>query len=180
MRTNPTAMTDARDFTPQARPAHIDIDSRPSPSPSQRDVETASIQSRRESITSIRKRRPTRSNTVKTFYQPERGTQWQAGQEPGISPDAHPPHDENIAVPPKLHQKCQITAVDFSREHLQTCELENDTLDEFLDAARPEWATCRWININGLSWDVISSLGKHYKLHRLAIEDMMNTRNRLG
>ena len=47
-----------------------------------------------------------------------------------------------------------------------------------MDTPRPEWATCRWININGLSWDVIKLLGNDKRLHRLAIEDLMNSRNR--
>ena len=47
-----------------------------------------------------------------------------------------------------------------------------------MDLPRPEWATCRWININGLSWDVIQLLGNDKGLHRLAIEDLLNPRNR--
>lgn len=43
---------------------------------------------------------------------------------------------------------------------------------------RPNWAACRWININGLSWDVIKLLGNDKHLHRLAIEDLLNPRNR--
>ena len=56
--------------------------------------------------------------------------------------------------------------------------LDNDSLGAFLQNPRPDWAECRWINVNGLSWDVIQMLGKHKHLHRLAIEDMMNPRNR--
>ena len=39
-------------------------------------------------------------------------------------------------------------------------------------------ATCRWISVNGLSWDVIRLLGNQKNLHRLAIEDLTNTKNR--
>ncbi len=39
-------------------------------------------------------------------------------------------------------------------------------------------ATCRWISVNGLSWDVIKLLGNHKNLHRLAIEDLTNQKNR--
>ena len=56
--------------------------------------------------------------------------------------------------------------------------LDNASLVRFLDKPQPKWSKCRWINVNGLSWDVISALGKHKNLHRLAIEDIMNTRNR--
>lgn len=47
-----------------------------------------------------------------------------------------------------------------------------------MDVQRPDWAVCRWINVNGLSWDVIKLLGNDKRLHRLAIEDLMNPRNR--
>jgi Mg2+ and Co2+ transporter CorA len=57
-------------------------------------------------------------------------------------------------------------------------ELDNEGLVEFLKTPRADWATCRWVNVNGLSWDVIKSLGNEHNLHRLAIEDLMNTRSR--
>ncbi|KAG7745822.1 hypothetical protein KL912_004975 [Ogataea haglerorum] len=39
---------------------------------------------------------------------------------------------------------------------------------------RPLWSHVRWINVNGLSWEAISTIGKHYNLHRLSIEDMID------
>ena len=47
-----------------------------------------------------------------------------------------------------------------------------------MEVPRPNWAACRWININGLSWDVIKLLGNDKHLHQLAIEDLLNPRNR--
>ena len=40
------------------------------------------------------------------------------------------------------------------------------------------WVKCKWINVNGLSWDVIQAIAKYKKLHRLALEDLVNTKNR--
>lgn len=57
-------------------------------------------------------------------------------------------------------------------------EFDNAGLIQFLDIPQESWIKCRWINVNGLSWDVIQALGQHKKLHRLAIEDMINTNNR--
>ena len=54
-------------------------------------------------------------------------------------------------------------------------ELDNSSLAKFLQNPREDWVACRWINVNGLSWDVIKLLGNHKRLHRLAIEDLMNT-----
>lgn len=79
---------------------------------------------------------------------------------------------------PKLCAQCQITIVDFSEDHIVIHELDNDGLIEFLKTPQPSWVKCRWININGLSWDVIQALGQYKQLHSLAIEDLMNTQNR--
>jgi Mg2+ and Co2+ transporter CorA len=93
----------------------------------------------------------------------------------------------------------QITAVDFSKDRIEKYELTNETLEEFLAKPREDWATCRWINgkllsytvwfivdadfvffsvVNGLNWDVVRLLGEKQKLHSLAIEDLLHTRNR--
>ncbi|KAH3675984.1 hypothetical protein WICMUC_002280 [Wickerhamomyces mucosus] len=40
--------------------------------------------------------------------------------------------------------------------------------------SRPQWSTIRWVNVNGISWEAIATIGEHYKLHRLAIEDMID------
>lgn len=79
---------------------------------------------------------------------------------------------------PTLSAPCEITVVDFSQEHLSIRMLNNETLPAFLSQPHPDWSKCRWINVNGLSWDVIKALGRYKSLHRLAIEDLMDTRNR--
>jgi hypothetical protein len=33
--------------------------------------------------------------------------------------------------------------------------------------ARPEWSKVRWINVQGLSWDVITTLAVAFDLHPL-------------
>ena len=153
----------------QVKSSHIDLEAQ-SPESSYTENKP-NIQSPTDSV---RSRKPARSNTAKT-YRPER-KDWRPGQEPGIDTAATHPHP--LSYTPELHEECQITVVDFSVEDMVLKELDNETLGEFMDKSRPEWATCRWININGLSWDVIKLLGNYKKLHRLAIEDLMNTRNR--
>ena len=80
---------------------------------------------------------------------------------------------------PNLSAPCDITVVDFSHDRLATHRRNNETLATFMNLPQPEWVKCRWVNVNGLSWDVIQLLGRHKNLHRLAIEDLMNTRNRI-
>lgn len=77
-----------------------------------------------------------------------------------------------------LKADCDITVVDFSDEGYNCIELNNDTLEGFLRDKPKDATQCRWINVNGLSFDVIRTLGNSYSLHRLAIEDLMNTRGR--
>lgn len=75
-------------------------------------------------------------------------------------------------------QPCQITVVDFSDELMQKYEFDNQGLIDFLQQPREEWVSCRWVNVNGISWDVIRALGQDQKLHRLAIEDLLSTGSR--
>lgn len=125
------------------------------------------------------RRRFTRTNTFKSIedfseFEPHR-TGWRPGAEPGFDPYKK---DGGHASMTKLAQPCDITVVDFSHEDIDVNHLTNDTLPPFLKDAQPSWAKCRWINVNGLSWDVIATLGKYKALHKLSIEDIMNTRNR--
>jgi Mg2+ and Co2+ transporter CorA len=77
-----------------------------------------------------------------------------------------------------LHEECQITVVDFSEDDMEMHDFDNAGIINFIQKPQESWIKCRWINVNGLSWDVIQALGKYKTLHRLAIEDMVNTDNR--
>lgn len=138
----------------------------------------------RRSVKSLRKRG--RSNTSK--YAPEqfgsKGSAWQPGLEPGIDTSDPAPHFHTQSSHldeldiQDLNTRCEITIVDFSPDKMEMYELDNDELEGFLKQQREDWVVCRWINVNGLSWDVIRVLGNHKGLHRLAVEDLMHTRNR--
>ncbi|KAJ5558761.1 Mg2+ transporter protein CorA-like/Zinc transport protein ZntB [Penicillium sp. DV-2018c] len=137
----------------------------------------------RVNSTETTKRRPRRSNTARSYH-PEGFAQdpnWQPGTEPGIDPTKPlPPYTSEWAsnIPADLHRRCEITIVDFSQHEMRQYELDNDTLESFLEREKEPWVQCRWINVNGLSWDVIKILGNHKRLHRLAIEDVVHTTNR--
>lgn len=137
----------------------------------------------RVNSTDTAKRRMRRSNTARSYH-PEGFTQdstWQPGTEPGIDPTKSLPASSAewaSNVPSDLHRECEITVVDFSQNEMRQYELDNGTLEQFLAREQEPWVQCRWINVNGLSWDVIKILGNHKKLHRLAIEDVVHTTNR--
>ncbi|KZF26690.1 hypothetical protein L228DRAFT_279861 [Xylona heveae TC161] len=163
--------------TPAVDPAHVDLEalSPASSSDGNRDLGLAKSTSTARQSSESARRRPRRSSTLKT-YRPQRSN-WQPGQEPGL--DVTLPHGgQEPSHIPQLHQECDITVVDFSQENMRMRRLNNATLEPFLNHPRPDWTECRWINVNGLSWDVIKCIGNKKKLHRLAIEDLMNTKNR--
>ncbi|KAH0847591.1 hypothetical protein AYO21_01494 [Fonsecaea monophora] len=137
------------------------------------------------SVRSLRRRGRAETNVLYGAGEMGRTTGWTPGQEPGIdTSDPAPPYSLGAATPAdaaqmeRLNQRCEITVVDFSNEAVSTTDLDNDNIEEFLQKGAPEWADVRWINVNGLSWDVIRVLGNHKHLHRLAIEDLFNTKNR--
>ena len=121
-------------------------------------------------VSNVTRNPPKRSSTVKTYRKPDRPN-WQPGAEPGI--DTSKEDDE-------LHHNrpCEITIVDYSEEHVELHEKDNDSLKSFLDQPKADWVDCRWICVNGISWDVVKLLGNNKGLHRLAIEDLLNTRSR--
>ena len=177
-------MSDIKDFsgrpratTTPVRPTRIDLEAQvPISPPSLTSPITRTASSPRESIDNV-KRRPTRSNTAKTYGPQQHGRQWQPGQEPGIDTNADNDCHSSPHGPP-LQQACDITVVDFSQDYMQMHHLDNKSLGPFIERPREDWVVSRWISVNGLSWDVIKLLGNNKGLHRLAIEDLMNTRNR--
>ncbi|CAI2167786.1 11850_t:CDS:10 [Funneliformis geosporum] len=92
------------------------------------------------------------------------------GQDPGIDPRT---------VDYDLHTKCDIFCSDFSEECAFNVErLSNESLEAFLQKPRPSESKVRWINVDGISWDVIKTLAIHYDLHPLAIEDTLQSSQR--
>lgn len=94
-----------------------------------------------------------------------------AGQEPGLDP-----HSDQFGTDDRstLHTECQITVVEFSEDNIEQHEFYNEGINEFLEKPRMDWVKVRWINCNGLSWDVVQALAKHYNFHSLALEDLLS------
>ncbi|KAK4554327.1 hypothetical protein LTR86_008535 [Recurvomyces mirabilis] len=127
----------------------------------------------------MRHRRATRSNTVTTYHNEHHEPEAEfllPGAEPGIDTSAE---DETLPSHlADLKAECQIHIIDFSDTDIQHVEADNDSLPQALDQPRPDDLPCRWISVNGLSWDVIRALGNKYSLHRLAIEDLVHLHTR--
>ena len=135
---------------------------------------------RTDSFTPTLRRRRTRAASFRTiegddFEEYNMHPGWQPGQEPGFDPGLP---DGGHASLEALDADCYITVVDFSTERVMKRHFGNDGFISFLQVPQEAWVQCRWININGLSWDVIQAVGNHKGLHKLALEDIMNVRNR--
>ncbi|CCX31206.1 Similar to Magnesium transport protein CorA; acc. no. Q9WZ31 [Pyronema omphalodes CBS 100304] len=92
-----------------------------------------------------------------------------AGLDPGLDPEVGPISSEYES----LHTECQITVVEFNEEQIVQQDFFNEGLKEFLEKPREDWVKVRWINCNGLSWDIIQLLTRHYNFHSLALEDLL-------
>jgi hypothetical protein len=175
--------------SPNSPTNHVQFDDRTQSSPNlERQTSSTSQRSFRSTDDApsmnhspVLKRRQTRASTMRSnravsHMYPVR-PQWEPGQEPGLDPSK--PNGGRVQKP-ELHEACDITIVDYSEDDMLMYHLDNATLPGWLEkhGKREPWAKCRWINVNGLSWDVIQDLGKWKRLHRLAIEDLINTRNR--
>lgn len=130
----------------------------------------------RVSVETLR-RRPTRHNTVRQYSTSptRRQALW---EEPGAEPGIDTQKEDAVLRFQHLQAECQITVVDFSEDRIEQHELDNRAFLDFLARPRPDWVACRWINVNGISFDVIRALQKEKNLHRLAIEDLMQPRSR--
>lgn len=182
----PLVITGTRHFsaTPaMSSPTHVifDVESGKRPSTSHTRHKPSSIRSDPDGappLSQILRRRQTRAATGLSFktvdVTPLRPS-WHPGQEPGLDPSK--PNGGRPSTP-DIHEECQITVVDFSEDNIDVHDFGNAGLIDFIAKPQESWIKCRWINVNGLDWDVIQALGRYKKLHRLALEDLTNTNNR--
>jgi magnesium transporter len=82
---------------------------------------------------------------------------------PGTMPGTLPPPDPDAA------ERRRITVIAYT--HDAVTETEGKTLEEALAAAGPG---VRWINVDGPDTAVLQRLGAHFKLHPLALEDVLS------
>jgi magnesium transporter len=74
----------------------------------------------------------------------------------------------------RREEPVHIACIDYSPDHFEQYQVDPAKLDQFLTGARPDWASVRWINVDGLhDTTVIQVLAKWYRLHPLAIEDLL-------
>ncbi|EMD32609.1 hypothetical protein CERSUDRAFT_118647 [Gelatoporia subvermispora B] len=98
------------------------------------------------------------------------------GAEPGIDPRRASAY-VNYGW---IKQQCLIEIVDYSTVRTSFGRMTNQEFVRFINdktaSRRESWAKVRWINIGGISWDVLSAVALKYDLHPLALEDVLHRR----
>ncbi|QSS55241.1 CorA family metal ion transporter [Histoplasma capsulatum var. duboisii H88] len=163
----------------EALPAFPTVEHSPTPSTALPDVGSFKRVESQDFI----KRRIKRSDTARSYHREgstSESDNWHPGEEPGLDPrEPLPPYRTGGETLLRVKStQCDITVVDFSQHDMQMYHLDNTTLGSFLSKPKQPWVKCRWINVNGLSWDVVSLLASYKGLHRLAIEDLLHSVNR--
>jgi Mg2+ and Co2+ transporter CorA len=76
-----------------------------------------------------------------------------------------------------------IELADYSSVRNSSERMTNHEFINYLSnpqaSKREPWVKVRWINIGGISWDVIRALALKYDLHPLALEELLQHPNRL-
>ncbi|KAJ7635160.1 magnesium transporter [Roridomyces roridus] len=103
-----------------------------------------------------------------------------AGAEPGIDP-RRATADLEFGW---IQEECVVEVVDYSSVGCNVQRMKNN--EEFIrfmndpsTSARQPWVKVRWINIGGLSWDVVKAVSLRYDLHPLALEDVFHSNSRV-
>lgn len=86
-----------------------------------------------------------------------------AGAEPGINP-RHP--GPNFRYGASIREPCDIHVVDYSPVSISSRSMNNKDLVDMLGdptvSQRPAWSKVRWIDVDGISWDVLKALAIKY------------------
>ncbi|KAF8915014.1 hypothetical protein CPB85DRAFT_1454173 [Mucidula mucida] len=100
-----------------------------------------------------------------------------AGAEPGVDP-RRASADLQFG---HIRQNCIIETFDYSAVRNSYGRMTNREFVNFLqdeNACAPEpWVKVRWINIAGISWDVVKAVSLKYDIHPLALEDVFHARS---
>ncbi|KAK1071008.1 hypothetical protein LTR74_003657 [Friedmanniomyces endolithicus] len=72
----------------------------------------------------------------------------------------------------------EIRIIDYSASRIARKDVPASELQSYIQShSKPSWATCRWLYVNGISKNVVHTLGQAYGLHQLTLEDVLNTDN---
>jgi magnesium transporter len=82
-----------------------------------------------------------------------------------------------LARMPATQEPVTVTCIDYGPQQAHVQRVAD--LPSFLAVHRPEWATVRWINVDGLGdMAAVRGFAEKYHLHPLAVEDVLNVTHR--
>ncbi len=92
------------------------------------------------------------------------------GSVPGIELD-------QLSRMPSEPASVRVTVIDYGPDQVRIQEVPD--IRAFIATHRPAWAAVRWINVDGVTdMQVIRALAEKYRLHPLAIEDVLHVTHR--
>ncbi|KAJ7650745.1 magnesium transporter [Roridomyces roridus] len=119
--------------------------------------------------------------TVRKVIAMHRGTNVLSGHGIGAEPGVDPRRASADAQYGNIKQDCVIEVADYSSVRSSFGRMTNREFVNFVNdpaaSEREPWVKVRWINIGGLSWDVIKAVSIKYDLHPLALEDVFSMRS---
>ncbi|KAJ7760740.1 magnesium transporter [Mycena maculata] len=119
--------------------------------------------------------------TVRKVIAMHRGTNVLSGRGVGAEPGVDPRRASADAQFGSIKQDCVIEVADYSAVRTSFGRMTNREFVNFMNdpaaSERESWVKVRWINIGGMSWDVIKAVSIKYDLHPLALEDVFHTRS---
>lgn len=84
-------------------------------------------------------------------------------RDPGSEPGVDPRRATVNALYSHVHEECEIEVVDYSASKVEFNQYDNQGFLQFIaQNHKPTWAKVRWINIAGISWDILASLALAY------------------
>jgi hypothetical protein len=127
------------------------VEPAPSPAPSPTDRFRATVQ------------RVIELNRIATYVDTRTDTpRAQLGREPGVDPRRR----TAIMQYGHIREACRVSVVDYSALQLREQTMDNAEFVAWLKdekaREREPWVKVRWINIEGISWDVVSALALEY------------------
>ncbi|TFL06266.1 hypothetical protein BDV98DRAFT_499232 [Pterulicium gracile] len=120
--------------------------------------------------------------TVRKVIQMHRSTSVLINGDIGAEPGVDPRRNSAQLNYGHIHQECVVQVVDYSSVRCSVGRRMGNSeflgmLNSPMGFQRDPWVKVRWINVGGVSWDLISALAIKYDLHPLAIEDVLHTRD---
>ncbi|QRV73043.1 CorA-like magnesium transporter protein [Ceratobasidium sp. AG-Ba] len=100
---------------------------------------------------------------------------------PGTEPGADPRKSSTAEMYGHISAPCKIEISEYGPSKARFATYDNKGFIDWVNkpaatAKREIWNKVRWINIAGVSYDVISAIALRYELHPLSVEDILHGR----